>query len=110
MTQPTDYNASLGERVTFNCSISLWGDFNWLLNGNELIDYSNLGRQAAFESTSLRSTLYITALDINNNVQITCVAEINGMVMYTNAVTLRVQGNFFFIHLILFPSILYRCS
>lgn len=95
ITQPSAFNASLGQRVQFNCSISQPGDLFWLINGAEPHEVSNRNREITTNTVGrINSSLFILALSINHNVEIICEAEIDGVSMHTAAVTLKVQGEY----------------
>ena len=88
---PVSNNATLGSTVHFYCKLSSSGSLYWLINGAELWDDTNRHRQLrAYTTENGRvSTLQVTALMVNDNLIIQCVAYPDTR---TDPVMLRIQG------------------
>lgn len=91
---PVSINTTIGTTAHFYCKLSGSGSLHWILNGAELwedINNRHVQAGAVWHTTANGrvSTLNVTALLVNDNLSIQCVAYPDTR---TDPVILRIQG------------------
>ena len=92
ITTPTSINATLGSTATFNCSATT-GAVGWLVNGSLLTELNT--PDITIRTIGRTFFLHVPAREEYNNTFVRCVVVIRGgNTLYSDPVTLKVQGMF----------------